>query len=77
MKLGENRLGKFSFQARRLFVGCALFPCILAVANYYFGWGLFGRAERWFIAAAFVLLFLVIRYLGPTVQQIRDYRSGH
>lgn len=39
MQLGKNRLGKFSFQVRRLFVGCALVPCILAIANYYLGWG--------------------------------------
>jgi len=39
MQLEGNRLGKFSFQVRRLFVGCALALCALAVANYYFEWG--------------------------------------
>lgn len=76
MQLGENRLGKFSFQVRRIFVGCALVPCILSVANYYLDWGLFGKRERWPIAASFVLLFLVMRYLGPTLQEVRDYRSS-
>ncbi len=77
MQLGKNRIGTFSFQVRRLFAGCALVPCILAVSNYYLGWGLFGRFQRAFMAASFVLLFLVMRYLGPTVQQIWDYRSRH
>jgi hypothetical protein len=76
MELGENRLGKFSFQMRRGFVGCALVPCMVTVADYYLGWGLFGRFGRWAIAASFVLLFLVMRYLGPTVQQVRDYRNS-
>ena len=74
MELGESRLGKFSLGMRRVFVGCALVPCILTVANYYFEWGLFGRFGRWVLAASFVSLFLVMRYLGPTVQEIRDYR---
>jgi hypothetical protein len=75
MELGGNRLGNFSFGIRRVFVGCALLLCILAVVNYYLEWGLFGRFSRWAIAASFVSLFLVMRYLGPTVQEVRDYRS--
>lgn len=76
MRLGENRLGTFSFNMRRVFVGCALVPCIVTVADHYLGWGLFGRFGRGAIAASFILLFLVMRYLGPTVQEVRDYRSS-
>jgi hypothetical protein len=75
VELGGNRLGKFSFNMRRGFVGCALVPCIVTVADYSLGWGLFGRFGRLAIAASFVLLFLVVCYLGPTVQGIRDYRA--
>jgi hypothetical protein len=77
MQLGEDRLGNFSFQTRRVFVGCALVPCAFSVANYYFEWWLTGTLERGLVAGSFVLLFLVMRYLGPTVQQVRDYRNGH
>ena len=76
MQLGKNRLGAFSFQVRRVFVGCALVPCILSVLNYYFKWQLFGKSTRWSIAASFVLLFLVMRYLGPTVEEVRKYRDA-
>lgn len=76
MELGGTRLGKFSLTARRVFVGCALIPCVVTVVNHYLRWGLFGRGDKWAIAASFVLLFLVMRYLGPTVQQLRDYRQG-
>ncbi len=76
MRLGQNRLGGFSFQVRRVLVGCALVPCVLAVANDYFEWWPVGMFARGLIAASFVLLFLVMRYLGPTVQQVRDHRRG-
>ena len=76
MDIEGNRLGNFSLTARRGFVGLALVPCAVSVANYYFGWGLLGSQERWSIAASFVLMFLVMRYLGPTVHQIREYRDG-
>lgn len=76
VELGGKRFGKFSLRARRAFVGCALAVCATAVANYYFRWGLFGNDERWSVAMSFVLLFLVMRYLGPTMQQIREYRRG-
>ena len=75
MELRGNRLGNFSLATRRAFVGCALVPCAVTVANHYFGWALFGKGERWSIAASFALLFLVMRYLGPTVRQLRDYRE--
>jgi predicted small integral membrane protein len=76
MELAGKRLGNFSLRARRVFVGLALAPCLVTVANYYLGWGLFGRSEKWSIAVSFVVLFLVMRYLGPTVQQLREYRAS-
>lgn len=75
MDLGENRLGSFSLTTRRIFVGCALILCLLAVASRYFEWGLFGRLERAAVGTSFVALFLVMRYLGPTMHQMRDYRG--
>jgi hypothetical protein len=76
VELPGKRLGNFSLRARRAFVGLALAPCIVTVANYYLGWELFGRSQKWSIAVSFVVLFLVMRYLGPTVQQLREYREG-
>jgi hypothetical protein len=76
MELGGNRLGKFSLTTRRVFVCCALVPSVVTVANHYLGWGLFGVDDRLSIAISFVVLFLVMRYLGPTVHQLREYREG-
>jgi hypothetical protein len=75
MDIEGKRLGNFSLTTRRGFVGLALIPCAASVANHYFGWGLLGSQDSWSIAASFVLMFLVMRYLGPTVRQIREYRE--
>jgi len=37
--------------------------------------GLFGKFERYSIGVSFVLAFLVMRYLGPTMQEIQDHRE--
>ena len=76
MKLGDNRLGHLSFQTRRALVGIALLPCLLSVANVYLGWNLFGRFDKQVLVACFILLLLVMRYLGPTVDQVKKYREA-
>jgi len=76
MELAGRRLGSFSLLVRRVFVGLALVPCLVAVANSYLGWGLFSKFGKWAIVISFVVLFLVMRYLGPTVQQLREYRAS-
>ena len=75
-KLGRGRLGDFSFQTRRWIAGCAGLPFVLALANRYFEWGLFGTADKWAIGVSAVVLFLAARYLGPTAQQYDDYRRS-
>lgn len=75
MELEGKRLGNFSFNTRRVIAGCVLVLCIVTVADYYLGWGLFGRFGRWAIAASFVLVVFVLRYIAPTVQEVRDYRA--
>lgn len=72
-ELGRGRLGDFSFQTRRWIAGCAGLPFVIALANHFFEWGLFGPADKWAIPVSAVLLFLVARYLGPTVQQYDDH----
>jgi hypothetical protein len=76
VELEGKRLGNFSFNTRRVIAGCALVPCIVTLADYYLGWGLFGRFGRWVIAASFVLVVFVLRYIAPTVQEVREYRDA-
>jgi len=74
MKLGDDRLGDLSFNARRLIVALALLPFLLAVANLYFNWHWFGRVDKYVMLVCAVALFLVLRYLGPTVRDAQNYR---
>ena len=76
MELGENRLGNFSFHARRVIVGIALLPCLLSVINLYLKWGLFGHLDTAAVAVCFIALFLVMRYLGPTVREVKKHREA-
>ena len=76
MDLGGSRLGNFSLSTRRLVVGVALIPCVLFVASHYLNWGLAGRFGKEAIAGSFVVLFLVMRYLGPTVDDLRRLRNA-
>lgn len=73
-ELGRDRLGSFSFRTRRWIAGCAALPFLLALANHYLEWELFGTADNWATAVSALVLFLVARYLGPTGQQYDDYR---
>jgi hypothetical protein len=74
--LGRDRLGNFSFRTRRWIAGCAGIPFLLALANYHFGWGLFGAADHWALAVSAVVVFLVARYFGPTGQQYYEHRRS-
>lgn len=76
MELKGRRLGNFSLSARRMFVGLALIPCVLFVLNHYLEWDLVGSRDKQAIAVSFAVLVLVMRYLGPTVEDIRRYREG-
>lgn len=76
MELGYNRLGNFSFRARRIMVGVALVPCLLSGMNVYLGWHLLGGFDNAVLGGCLILLFLVMRYLGPTMQEIREYREA-
>jgi len=76
MDLPGNRLGNFSMNARRAMVGFASIPFFFAIANYQFEWGFLEGHQKDAIAASAVALFLVIRYLGPTIQDIRNMRNA-
>jgi hypothetical protein len=75
-ELGTGRLGDFSFQTRRWIAGCAGVPFVLALANRYFEWGLFGTADKWAMAVSAVVLFLAARYFGPSAQQYDDHQRS-
>lgn len=77
MKLEARwRVKGLRLSVRRAWVGVALVPALLSVANYHFQW--IGDA-RWlgrFVAISYVLLFAVMLFIGPTVDEVRAYRDS-
>lgn len=77
MKLEARwRVNGLSLTVRRAWVGVALVPALLSVANYLFHW--IGE-EPWvsrLVALCFALLVAVMLFIGPTVDEITAYRNG-
>ncbi len=77
MKLESRwRIKGLSLAERRTWVGVALVPAMLSAANYHFQW--IGD-ERWlsrFVALGFAILFGVMLFIGPTVDEISAYRDS-
>lgn len=59
-----------------MFVGLALIPFVVFVLNHYLEWHLVGSLDEQAMTVSVAVLFLVMRYLGPTVEEIRRYREG-
>ncbi len=75
-ELAGQRFGNFSTNARRAIVGVASVPFLVSVANYWFTWRLFGIPEKWPFAVSATLLFLTMRFLGPTIHELREQRDN-
>ena len=75
MPFPGERIGRFSFNTRRLFVGIALIPCVISLANEYFKFGIFGEFGKHFVGMSFLVLALVMRYLGPTMEDMEKNRG--
>ena len=71
------RLGaRLSFNQKRLCVGIGLCVVALCLANYELGWSMFGSVnpKKGFVGSV-VLLVLVHHFIGPTLQEVYDYRD--
>jgi hypothetical protein len=68
-------LPKLSFNGKRVVAGLGLLLCLLCLANFYLNFGFFGRFGKDAIIVSFILLALVLRYLGPTLHEIQEYQD--
>jgi len=64
-----------SFNTKRTIVGGALTFTLVCLANYWFGFNLFGSFDRKILVVSFAILGVVVLYVGPTVAEIREYRA--
>lgn len=63
-----------SLTSKQLITGAALALLMAAIANLYIT-QIFGLHDRQIVIATAVLLALSIMYIGPSPQEIRDYRK--
>jgi hypothetical protein len=69
-------MAKLSYNRKRLIVAITLVPYVLSVINLTFGLQIFGRNAKQVMAASTVVLFLVWRYFGPTLDEVREHRDA-
>jgi hypothetical protein len=71
------RMGaKLTFNQKRLCLGIGLCVTALCLANYALGWSMFGslNPKKVFIGSV-VILALFQHFVGPTLQEVYDYRD--
>jgi hypothetical protein len=65
-------MSKLSYNSRRAFVGLTMIPVLLCLVNYYADLNWFGKYGAEVLAASFVLLFIAIAYIGPTIGEMEE-----
>ena len=66
---------KLSFNEKRALAGVATAAAVLCSASYFLHLHVFGAADKSVMIVSFVLLGIDVLYVGPTVEELRDYRA--
>jgi hypothetical protein len=64
-----------SFNQKRLCLGIVLFVALVCCANYEFGWFFQPVNAKRVVVVCFVILVLFQHFVGPTFQEVQDYRD--
>ena len=75
---GDLRLrmgAALSFNQKRVCLGIGLFVAVVCCANYEFGWFLSPVNAKRIMVVSFVILVLFQHFVGPTFQEVQDYRD--
>ncbi len=64
-----------SFNGKRIGSGILLLIALLSVTNYYLQWQLFGQFNKEVMIGIFVVMYIYMVRVGPTLEEIRDYRD--
>lgn len=67
-------MASLSFNGKRLIAGIALVVFAFCVANYYLEFFTV-RFKKPILGAGFIIAALAIRFFGPSMQEIQDYRA--
>lgn len=66
---------KLPFNTRRLICGVVGLVALMCLANFLLKLGIFGRYDLDALILSFVLLYLELVFLGPSLEEIQDYRA--
>lgn len=69
-------MNKLSFNGKRIVGAVVLLIFLLCVANYYLDVRFFGRFNREVLIVSGVLMAIYLRYFGPTMRELQDYRDA-
>ncbi|HJP39448.1 MAG TPA: hypothetical protein QF499_10035 [Gammaproteobacteria bacterium] len=64
-----------SFNGKRFGIGILLLIALFSVTNYYLQWQLFGQFNKVVMIGIFVVMYIYLRFVGPTLEEVRDYRD--
>jgi hypothetical protein len=73
--VGEIAVTNLSFNSRRIVVGLALVVMLVCLADFAFDLGVFGRFSKAAFALSVAALISVLRFIGPTIDEVRAYRD--
>jgi hypothetical protein len=65
-----------SFNQKRLGAAMILLFTLATLANHYFEWGFYQRFSKGIVVGAFVLLFAYMAFVGPSLEEIVEYRKN-
>lgn len=66
---------KLSFNGKRVGAGILLSMALFCVANYYFEWRIFGQLNKQVMVGIFVVMFIYLYRVGPTLQEVQEHRD--
>ena len=67
---------KLSLSTQRILAGIGLALCLLCTVNYYLDFKFFGGFDKQVMVLSFVVSGLYLILLGPTIDELREYRDG-
>ena len=64
-----------SFNMRRFIVAVSFVISMMFLANYAFEFQIFAGYDKELMLVSFVVAFLILRYIAPTIQELEEYRD--
>jgi len=71
----QSEMTEIPYHGKRIGAGILLLIGLFSLANYYFEWGIFGRFEKAAMIGIFLVSFIYLVRVGPTVEDMLDHRD--